>query len=385
MLEILKNKDGCIGCGACEVVCPRHCISLEEEIAGFLYPTVNEENCIRCGKCSKVCVVCAERENFDIKDYINYFAAWAKEPYMDAKATSGGIATLLAKQFIKTGFVAGCVLGENFDVEHKIAYEAEEISKFTGSKYVQSRTGEVFESIKLNLEKGKKVLFIGTPCQVAAVKKCVGKNYDSKLYTVDFFCHGVPSPRAWKKYVNYLEGKRHSKLVDYNFRTKKNGWGGLYRTAYWDNGKEETVNGWACAFHGWFGKHLSLRDSCFHCKYRTEMRESDITIADFWGISKYYPDVKTSQGVSAVILSSEKGRELFENLVSDDQIEYIKVSRDSIWKDRKTVFENFEIPSERNRFLEDVDKLNPRDLVKKYPPQKLSDHIMKKLKNIIRR
>lgn len=385
MLEIFNNKSSCIGCGACEVVCPQHCISLEEGIAGFLYPTVNEEKCTHCNKCSKVCVACTERENHNKKNDVINLGAWAQDPYMPEKATSGGIATLLAKQFIKTGLVVGAELGENLNVEHKVAYEEEEIIPFAGSKYVQSRTVEAFETIKCNLEKGEKILFIGTPCQVAAIKKCVGKKYEENLYTVDFLCHGVPSPLAWRKYVKYLEEKTHAKLVDYNFRTKKNGWGGLYRTAYWANGREETINGWACAFHGWFGKHLSLRDACFHCKYRTETRESDITIADFWGISNYYPEVKTSQGVSAVVLSTRKGRELFKNLIASGQIEYIKVSRDSIWKDRKTVFKNFDMPSSRQQFLEDVEILNPKELVKKYPPRKISDQIKGKLMYMIRK
>lgn len=383
MLEILNNKVNCVGCGACEAVCPRHCISMEEGIAGFLYPTVNEENCIHCNKCSKVCVACDERKNEHV-DAI-HLAAWAKNPYMDEKATSGGIATLLAKQFIKKGIVVGAAFGENLNVEHKVAYEEKDIIPFAGSKYVQSRTVEVFETIRSNIEAGRKVLFIGTPCQVAAIKKYVGKKHEANLYTVDFFCHGVPAPLAWRKYVRYLEEKTHAKLVDYNFRTKKNGWGGLYRTAYWDNGKIETINSWACAFHGWFGKHLSLRESCFHCKYRTESREADITIADFWGISNYYPEVKTSQGVSAVILSTKKGNELFEDLIGNGQIEYMKVSRDSIWKDRKTVFDNFKEPAERRRFLEDVDILEPKELVKKYPPKTVRDQIKEKLMCIIRK
>lgn len=382
MLEILNNKDNCIGCGACKLICPQHCISFEE-IAGFLYPTVNEEKCIHCNKCSMVCVTCSERENENV-DAI-HLAAWAKKPYMDEKATSGGIATLLAKLFIKRGIVVGAAFGEDLNVEHKVAYEEKDTISFTGSKYVQSRTEDAFEAIKNSLNANKKVLFIGTPCQVAAIKKFVGKKFEANLYTVDFLCHGVPTPLAWIKYVKYLEEKAHAKLVDYNFRTKKNGWGGLYRTAYWDNGKIETINGWACAFHGWFGKHLSLRESCFHCKYRTEARESDITIADFWGISKYYPEVETSQGISAVILSTKKGNELFNNLINSNQIEYMKVSRDSIWKNRKTVFDNFDEPAMRKKFLEDVDILEPKELIKKYPPKKISDQIKEKLVCIIRK
>ena len=197
MIQI-KDKSACCGCAACVQICPKQCISLKEDKEGFLYPTVNRNLCIECGKCE---TVCPKLHSFEAHEPLKVFAAQHFDESARAASSSGGIFTLLADAVINEG---GVVFGARFDSDwsaiHDFTETHEGLQAFRGSKYLQSRIRNTYQQAEKFLKSGRQVLFTGTPCQIAGLKKYLRTDYDN-LLAVDFVCHGVPSPLVWKKYL----------------------------------------------------------------------------------------------------------------------------------------------------------------------------------------
>lgn len=378
------KMEECVGCGACSNICPKSCISMGVDKFGFLYPNINTAECINCNKCRSVCPI--EREDlFHDNKHTSYYAAWAIPEYMNPNSTSGGIVSVLAQNFVnKEAFVCGaCFDDQLYELRHYVINSREELDRLAGSKYLQSDSSAVMHTIKSLLEEKKELLFIGTPCQVAALRAFLQKDYDN-LFTIDFFCHGVPSPLAWKKYVSYLENKYRAKLISYNFSAKKNGWGKIEQAAQFEPKRFFGEVGRFNTYHNWFGHHLSIRSSCFNCHYRSDNRVSDLTVGDFWKIESYYPEIPTRQGLSSVFTNTQKGKSLLSHALKLNQIQLREVSYESIWEKRKTGKNNFVIPDNRDEFLLDLAELNPADLVKKYPTTSVMSLFVSKIKSIFR-
>lgn len=262
-----------------------------------------------------------------------------------SESRSGGVFTAISDCFLENGVVYGCVLDETFKAIHVRAETRSERDKMRGSKYVQSSMGESFKQIKEDLEKGKLVLFSGTSCQVAGLKKFLQKEY-LNLMCIDIVCHGVPSPKVWNKYLEWQsKGKRIDKV---NFRNKKKyGWRDHIETVV----VEETAidsKVWTNLFYG----GNILRPSCYECPYKSIYHPGDITIADYWGIEKIAPELDDNNGVSLVLINTEKGQEYFEKIkknirwketkIEDSmqrafvRSEYKPIIRDEFWKDFKS-------------------------------------------------
>ena len=193
MIEITE-KYLCCGCAACVQRCPKQCIILHEDHEGFLYPKVDTDNCIDCALCEKVCPILNEGSN---RKPLKVYAAINKDEKIRLESSSGGIFTLLAEQTIgEDGVVFGARFDENWQVRLDYTETIEGIAVFRGSKYVQARTENTYQQAEFFLREGRKVLFAGTPCQIAGLKKFLRKEYDN-LLAVDFVCHGVPSPKVW--------------------------------------------------------------------------------------------------------------------------------------------------------------------------------------------
>lgn len=379
----LADRNLCTGCGVCSKVCPQNCITMVEDEFGFRYPKINSKLCLNCNACRKNCVILNSEMKFSLPS-LGQYAAYIKDQKLLSKATSGGVLSLISKKIIQSGgYVSGACFNEYMSVEHIITKDIDQLDLLVGSKYVQSNIENVLTPIKTIIEKKQNVLFIGTPCQVAAVKRFVGES--GFLYTAEFLCHGVPSPGLWKKYVDYIERKYRSRLLSYNFRSKQHGWGTILVKAVFQNGKQFLERGDMNLFHSWFGKHFSLRSSCFNCCFRTEERCADITVADFWGIEKYYSNISKKQGISAIVINSKKGMEMFQNIEKNNEIVSVSVSRDSIWQDRKTAFSNFEEPEGRKAFMDNAIHKSFDELCNLYPPKKYYNIIMEKIKSIIER
>ena len=198
MIKITDKKD-CCGCAACVQRCPKQCISLKEDGEGFLYPVVDESLCVGCGLCEKVCPIINRPEKLPVKEVL---AVKNRNEDERMASSSGGVFVALAKNVIdQGGVVFGAVFDENWEVKHTYAESMDGVRPMMGSKYVQSRIGDTFRQAERFLKEGRKVLFTGSPCQITALHNYLRKDYPN-LLSVDFLCHGVPSPGVWRRYLD---------------------------------------------------------------------------------------------------------------------------------------------------------------------------------------
>lgn len=239
------------------------------------------------------------------------YAVKHKDESVRECSRSGGIFTALSDKFLENnGVIYGCVLNEKFEAVHVRATNELERNKMRGSKYIQSKLGDTFKNVKIDLENGKSVLFSGTSCQVAGLRKFLRREYDN-LICVDIVCHGVPSLKVWKKYLYWYEDRNNSKIEDVNFRNKKDfGWCDHVETIYLSNGK--IIN--SSIFKNLFYGHAILRPSCYECLYKSLIHPGDITIADYWGVENAAPEFDDNKGVSLVLVNNEIGEELLNNI-----------------------------------------------------------------------
>lgn len=295
----IENKANCCGCSACIERCPKQCITLAEDNEGFSYPSVDHSKCIECGLCESVCPFIHTQE---ARLPIKVLAAINKDEQIRLGSSSGGLFSSIATQIIKQG---GVVFGARFDKDWLVnigfTETIEGLSAFRGSKYLQARIGNSFVECEEFLKSGRKVLFSGSPCQIAGLKRFLHCDYEN-LITVDFVCHGVPSPKVWKLYLKEVLAavNEHKNLFDYKFSYSecKNG---IFSIVSPFNSND---------YMKAFLKDLILRPSCYHCKVREGRSMSDITIGDYWGIQNACPNMDDNKGTSLALLHSTKGLEI---------------------------------------------------------------------------
>lgn len=298
----ISNKSLCCGCEACVQRCPKQCIAFSPDEEGFWYPRVNESECINCGLCEKVCPVINQCKP---QKPLNVYAAIYPVEEIRQKSASGGVFTAIAEKVIlEGGVVFGAVFNECWEVVHSYVELTENITKLRGSKYVQSRIGNTYQEVESFLNAGRKVLFSGTSCQVAGLKKFLRKEYDS-LVTIDVVCHGVPSPQLWNDYLASLDNIAPIKMV--NMKDKSDGWRGYKLTIDGEKGilsERASTNKYMLAF----SQNLSLRPSCYQCPAKEGKCCSDITLADYWGVDKLLPKLYDDKGTSFVCINTSKGQ-----------------------------------------------------------------------------
>ena len=326
MISITRKQD-CCGCNACAQICPKQCITMQEDDEGFLYPRVDTENCIDCHLCEKICPVSnhgTERKPLKV------YAAINKDEEVRKQSSSGGIFTALAEQVIKQG---GVVFGARFDerwqVKHDYTETMEGLAAFRGSKYVQSQIGNSYQEAERFLKAGRKVLFSGTPCQIAGLRNYLRKEYDN-LLTVDFICHGVPSPMVWRRYLKEEVARQCDRknsvsahpiheedvLVEgISFRDKTMGWKkfSFALTLSTTNGSGDKIQFCSCSpmtkneYLRGFMSNVYLRPSCYSCAFKCLKSKSDITLGDFWNIRLYNKHLDDNQGLSLMLLNNSRG------------------------------------------------------------------------------
>ena len=330
MIEI-KDKKDCCGCWACVQRCPKHCITMKEDSEGFLYPEVDPALCINCGLCEKVCPVMNRGEERRPQETL---AAINPDEEVRLASSSGGIFTLLATQVLaEGGVVFGARFNDRWEVVHGETEDVGGLAAFRGSKYVQSRIGDSFAKAEYYLKAGRKVLFSGTPCQIAGLRHFLRKEYDG-LLTVDFICHGVPSPGVFRQYLKEVTARQRggkntvsshplssipesdAPIAGIRFRDKVKGWKkfsfSLTLSATEGSGTKNSVflsevftkNLYLKGFLA----DLYLRPSCYSCPAKSLSSGSDVTIADFWGVSSVLPDWDDDRGTSVVLVNTENGR-----------------------------------------------------------------------------
>ena len=310
----IQDRSNCCGCSACASICAHNAISMEPDSMGFKYPVVDVSKCVDCGLCEKVC---AFNENYDKSLNLQKPLAYGvRHKDMNEVATSrSGAAFIAISDWVldNDGVVYGAGYIGHFRVVHKRATTKEERNEFKGSKYVQSDMNDVFRQVKSDLKAGLKVLFSGTPCQVAGLASFVGKKLRENLYLVDIVCHGVPAPNIWRDYLTYLEKKYNDTAIAVNFRDKTEfGWNEHMESITF---KERKIYNHSYAYL--YCSNLISRPSCEKCHYTNLHRPSDITIADFWGWEKTDNTINSDgKGLSLVFCNTAKGHDLYSDIVS---------------------------------------------------------------------
>ncbi|MDL2262541.1 Coenzyme F420 hydrogenase/dehydrogenase, beta subunit C-terminal domain, partial [Bacteroidales bacterium OttesenSCG-928-I21] len=304
----------CVGCRACEQKCPKSCIAILPDKEGFLQPQIDESLCVDCNLCIKVCPQNHPPEKNNVKRALAIRYKDNKTLYGSA---SGGAFIGIAKRVIQQGgIVFGAVYDNNLVVVHARAESLDELKGMQSSKYVQSDTQNSYSVTKCFLDKGQIVLYTGTPCQIGGLKKYLGKSY-SNLLTIDLICHGVPSPKLFNRYLIWLENTYGGKIIAYDFRSKKTGWGLGYKAKTKTKTKTKYISGICDPYYYHFLKGNTYRECCYSCNYCTPERISDITIGDYWGIQKEHPNFFSTKGVSCMLINTDKGNRLFNEIVSD--------------------------------------------------------------------
>lgn len=297
----IKDMSECTGCTACVSSCPVQCIVMRRDKDGFDYPVANPDLCIGCGRCESVCPVITSKEPSSpsasyavrIPEYVN-------------ESSSGGIFAFLAQKIVADGGVVfGAALNDDMTVGHMEAHSFDHVQKMRGAKYVQSDLYSVFEDVKSYLDDGRKVLFTGTPCQVAGLNSFLGCSYDN-LLTVDVACHGVPSPGLWKRYTDALAKKCGGPLNKMRFRDKSKSWM-HYSMTYGSSGRSFSVPYMDDPYLALFAQGITLRPSCYSCPAKEGRSGSDLTLADLWNVRRVIKEFDDDRGVSLVVAYTEKG------------------------------------------------------------------------------
>lgn len=309
MIQITQKKN-CCGCQACEQACPAGCISMRMDAEGFAYPVVDEKRCVHCDLCEHVCPMLnpsAEREP------IALLAARSQQETVRASSSSGGLFTELARWVLRQGGVVfGARFAEDWTVLHDWTDEEEGLMAFQGSKYVQSRIGNTFKQVRALLKEDRWVLFSGTSCQIAALRRFLRKDYGC-LLTVDVVCHGVPSAKIWQSYLKRLAGDTTHSIRHVRFRDKQQSWKNYQFVCLWKGGEvRESFR--ENAYMKAFLSDSLLRPSCYHCPCKSFATPSDLTLADYWGIQVLQPALDDDRGIGLAFVHTERMREILQEL-----------------------------------------------------------------------
>lgn len=315
-MTVIDDKHNCCGCSSCVQACPQSCISLQADQEGFLYPATDTARCISCNICEKVCPMTGHVVNrLPEQSYVTYST---KDSVRNC-GSSGGMFQTIAEYVVRTGgIVFGARFDEQWNVVHDCSDNIEGIKAFCGSKYMQSRIGQCFRQAKAFLEEGREVLFTGTPCQIHGLKKYLRKEYDN-LLTIDFVCHGVPSPAVWQSYLEYTAANSNvakEQVSSVSFRDKRTGWK-QYSLTIGNNGRIISSKTFRKdSYMQLFLHDLTLRPSCYSCRFKNGTNVSDITLGDFWGVTDICPEIDDDCGLSITLANSSKGCRIISELDS---------------------------------------------------------------------
>lgn len=348
----IDDPSGCCGCTACMAVCPHDAIVMKGGRLGFPYPETDMIRCVDCGLCEKVCDFVPKvdaRKPLHEDFRLRVAAVRHRDPEVVGRSQSGGAFTALSDVVLKEGGVIyGAVFHGTDRVCHKRAETKSERDEMRGSKYVQSDMGTIFRQVKADLKAGRKVMFTGTPCQVAGLKSYIPDSLKAGLVLVDFVCHGVPSPAIWSDYLKYME--RKGGVVKATFRDKKvGGWKNHVESFVYGEGQKRTAETFRILFY----KNIMLRHSCAVCPYDISAHESDITIADFWGVDEVVPVMDSDAGTSMVICNSVRGEELLNAASESLEMHPAVLDHDFMSRRNPNLLRPAKIYKDRMRFEEE--------------------------------
>ena len=381
MKQFWLEKDACSGCGMCANICPVGAISMQEDASGFIYPSISSA-CIDCNACQKHCE--ARLRPSQHAEQPETYAAWSGDPEIRFSSTSGGLFSELVKGILERGgSVVGAQYDQNHMVEHVMVDSPEGLERLRQSKYIQSRPGMIYKEVKQKLDSGATVAFCGAPCQVAALYAFLGSRDYSNLYTIDFICRGMNSPKAFRSWLEEIERQEKSSVTRVWFKYKEGGWNSSPTRTRLDfadghsSVKEKTEN---LFMHGYLSSNLYIRPSCGNCAFKGVPRCADITLADFWGIEESLDDDK---GTSLVLVNSERGKRLFDE--AKERLVSYKRDFSEIFAGNVCFTESVPVPKDSERFLRELDQGTFSEVLKKYTAVPLWKRGLRKTKRILSR
>lgn len=386
-----KDKQECCGCEACVQICPKKAIKLKVDEEGFRYPEIDESKCIHCNLCNKVCPVQNMPILNKLKEQKFYGMRIKKLDILTKSSSGGGFFGICEKLCQKDYVIFGAKYTENFKVQHSYITDINNIQEFQKSKYVQSEINDSYIKAREFLEAKKLVIFSGTPCQIAGLRNFLKKDYDN-LICIDIICHGVPSYKVFKKYIEYEENKKHNKLKKIVFREKMIDENDKYDSKkirlVFEDGTNIVDSAESNLFLRGFYARIIYRPSCYSCPYAKSERYGDLTIADCWGIEKIDSSIDIHKGYSLIIANTKKGNSILNNIKSD--FEYIPLTIDFVKQNNAC----FSVPSYRHprraKFFKHLDKVSiEKNINKSLKPigirNKLKALLPKKIKKSIKK
>lgn len=376
----MVNKKICCGCGACAQICPRNCITMTADAEGFLYPVINQEKCVQCGLCEAACPVNGTQKKTAI---CGAYVAHSTNEETRCCSSSGGTFSVMAKWILEQqGVVFGAAFVDDFSICHIKVDRLENLQRICGSKYVQSSVQDTYKQAKAALSSGQTVLFSGTGCQIAGLRAYLQKDYDN-LYTVDVLCHGVPSPMAWQYYLQEKKKVLGGEVTDVSFRDKCSGWNNYSIRITASNGAQYRQPFRKDAYMKCFINDLSLRPSCYECKFKGYFSVSDVMLSDAWGVEARCPDRNDNKGTSMVLIHTQKGQRLWD-AVSKDMLAQ-PVDAGTFLKDNPVFWNPAEKRLKRKAFFQKIKKKERWSSLEQLCPRSFLERLLSKGRRGVRK
>ncbi len=381
----VENKVNCTGCSACANICPADAITMERDSEGFLYPQVDAARCTGCDACARACPLLI-RKNPERDIFATVYAGWSMREEIRMKSTTGGVFYEFADYFMeKGGYVCGAVWSRGWGVCHMVSNNKSDLEVLMGSKYIQSDKNFVLREIKRLLQAGEKVMICSLPCEVSGLYSYLGGDVKN-LLVIDMLCRGANSPTVLQAFIRYLEDKYGAKAVDVHFKCKEpNGWHRFSTRVRFENGKEYNEVRSADQFMRlYLNENCSVRPACYECKFKGLGGYGDITIADFWGIEQYHPDLDDNKGTSLIKINTGKGKAFFMHIQTAGVLALHKCELEEANTPANSCFvKSIPRPPFREQFFEDFNTLPFERVLRKYVPDesRLISKIKRNIKN----
>jgi coenzyme F420-reducing hydrogenase beta subunit len=372
-----NKSEECSACSACGQICKVKAITMTTATDGFLYPSLNKRLCTECGLCGKVCPANNEFKKQEFKQKVFY--AWSNNDTIRLDSSSGGLFSEIAHKILEMdGSVWGAAYDENMNTVHIEIESMEQLDRLKGSKYIQSNLQNTFQKAKSQLKNGRIVYFVGTPCQIDGLNRFLIKDYKN-LITSDLICHGVPSNTLFKAQLKDIEELENRRIKNFSFRDKKRfGWGYDLRINFLDGTVKYAKPELLPFFYGFWNNKI-LRPSCYSCHYTTTNRVSDITLGDFWAIKKLHPKVKTTKGISLLLINSQKGQDILQEI--SNRITYGESTIDAAIVGQGQLKEPVSLPQNIKEIQKDLIELDFKSFSEKHLNPSIKERVKLHLKD----